>query len=409
MLADFEPLVPFDGLAFIIIFFLLDIETPKTPLVAGLKAIDWLGSITIVGGTIMFLLGLEYGGVSYPWTSAPVICLIVFGLVTIFFFFLIEWKLALYPVMPLRLFKYRSNIAALLVCFSHGSVFISGAYFLPLYFQAVFQATPILSGVYLFPYVLSMSFTSAFVGVFIKRTGLYLPPIWFGMVLLTLGFGLFVDLPNHKSSWARVIIYQIIAGLGVGPNFQAPLIALQSRVHPRDIATATATFGFIRNIATAVAVVIGGVIFQNGMAKRQDTLRAGLDRDAAEALGGGSAGASTGIVASLPPAQKDIATKAYTDSLRTVWILFIAVSAFGLACSLAIGKQKLSKIHAVQKQGLEEQERHRRERKDEDAEKRGRSSDVEKGHGSKSRDERRKSRKSLDAEKRLDGTPEVDV
>ena len=328
----------------------------------------------------MFLLGLEYGGVSYPWASATVICLIIFGLVTIVLFFLNEWKVAIYPVMPLRLFKHRSNVAALLVCFCHGAVFISGAYFLPLYFQAVFQATPIMSGVYLFPYVLSMSFTSMFVGIFIKKTGHYLPPIWFGMVFLTLGFGLFVDLPNHKGSWARVIIYQIVAGLGVGPNFQAPLIALQSLVQPRDIATATATFGFIRNMATSISVVIGGVIFQNGMKKRQDTLRASLPPNVADAIGGGSAGASTGIVAGLPPDQKDIATKAYTDSLQTMWILFIVLAGFGLVCSLAIGKQKLSKTHEVQKQGLEAQTANDKARREEDRERKERrkSGDLEK-------------------------------
>ena len=45
----------------------------------GLKAVDWLGSLTIVGGTLMLLLGLEFGGVARPWDSATVICLIVFG------------------------------------------------------------------------------------------------------------------------------------------------------------------------------------------------------------------------------------------------------------------------------------------------------------------------------------------
>jgi len=181
--------VPFDGIAFFIIMFFLDIETPKTPILAGLKAIDWLGSTTIVGGTVMFLLGLEYGGVNYPWKSATVICLIVFGLLTIGLFFVNEWKVARYPVMPLRLFKRRSNVAALLSCFCHGTVFIAGAYFLPLYFQSVYLASPILSGVYTFPFVLSLSFMSAATGVFIKKTGQYLPPIWFGMVFLTLGFG----------------------------------------------------------------------------------------------------------------------------------------------------------------------------------------------------------------------------
>ncbi|KAL8716993.1 MAG: hypothetical protein Q9225_005729 [Loekoesia sp. 1 TL-2023] len=342
----------------------LDIETPKTPLLAGLKAIDWLGSITIVGGTIMFLLGLEYGGVSYPWTSATVLCLIIFGLFTIFLFFLNEWKLAIYPVMPLRLFKYRSNVAALGVCFCHGTVFISGAYFLPLYFQAVLGASPILSGVYTFPFVLSLSFVSAAVGVIIKKTGQYLPPIWFGMFFMTLGFGLYIDLKDYPS-WSRIIIYQIIAGIGVGPNFQGPLIALQTLVKPKDIATATATFGFTRNISTSISVVIGGVIFQNGMSKRQHILAASLQPDIARLLGGGSAGAATDIVKNLPPEQKRVADRVYTEALRTMWIYYVAIAAIGLCVSLLIGKQKLSKEHEMQKQGLAGQEEERRKEEEE--------------------------------------------
>jgi len=353
--------VPFDGLAFVIILFLLDIETPKTSILAGLKAIDWLGVITITGGTVMFLLGLEYGGVTYPWSSATVICLIVFGLITIMLFFLNEWKFARYPVMPLRLFKHRSNMASLTVCFIHGMVFISGAYFLPLYFQAVLGASPILSGVYLFPFVLSLSFTSIVAGVFIKKTGQYLPPIWLGMLFMTIGFGLYIDIPATRS-WGRIFPYQIIAGLGVGPNFQAPLIALQSLVAPRDIATATATFGFLRNLATSISVVIGGVIFQNRMMAHKATLEASLGPQLASVFAGGGAGASTNIVAQLPEAQKVVVAGVYTDSLRTLWIFYVAIAAVGVAASLAIGKQKLSKSHEVHKTGLEGEERARKER-----------------------------------------------
>lgn len=353
--------VPCDGLAFAILFFFLDIETPKTPILAGLKAIDWLGSITVVGGTVMFLLGLEFGGVQYAWNSAPVLSLIIFGIVVWALFFLNEWKLAKYPVMPLRLFTRLSNIATLIVCFCHGFVFISGSYFLPLYFQAVLGASPLISGVYLFPFVLSLSFMSAAVGIFIRKTGQYLPAIWFGMAFMTLGFGLYIDLPA-RPSWPRIVAFQIIAGLGVGPNFQSPLIALQSLVAKKDIATATATFGFIRNLATSISVVVGGVVFQNSMQNRLPALQSALGPQVAQALGGGSAGANTAIVASLPPAQKAVATQAYTDSLRTMWILYVCVSAFGLLASAAIGRQTLSKTHEVTRTGLEVQERERRER-----------------------------------------------
>lgn len=354
--------MPIDAIAFGIIIVFLDIETPKTPLLAGLKAIDWLGCFTVVGGTIMFLLGLEYGGITYPWDSPIVICLIVFGLATLGLFFLNEWKFARYPIMPLRIFSHRSNIGSLVVCFSHGMVFIAAAYFLPLYFQAAFSATPILSGVYLFPYVLSLSFCSAIIGIFIKKTGQYLPGIWFGTVLMTLGSGLFIDLPSYRHSWARIIIFQILAGIGAGPLFQSPLIALQTKIHPRDIATATATFGFVRQLATSISVVLGGVIFQNGMHNRYEILRAASDDRTAAVFADGGAGASTTIVGTLRPAEKAVVTKAYTDSLQIMWIFYVCIAAVGVLASLTIRKEKLSKLHEIQKTGLAGQEEARKER-----------------------------------------------
>lgn len=244
--------LPLDGLAFLILVFFLDLHTPKTPIRQGLKAVDWLGAFTMVGGTTMLLLGLEMGGITFPWNSATIICLLIFGVVVIGIFFVIEARIAPYPLMPLDIFSKRSNLAALGTCFFHSFVFIAGSYYLPLYFQAVLGATPILSGVWLLPTALSLSFVSAFTGIYIRKTGQYLPPIWAGFIIMTLGFGLFIDF-GVGTSWAKIILYQIVAGIGVGPNFQAPLIALQSLVpvstlpcHPfcSSVVTATACRNF---------------------------------------------------------------------------------------------------------------------------------------------------------------------
>ncbi|GAB7341532.1 hypothetical protein MBLNU457_7749t1 [Dothideomycetes sp. NU457] len=375
--------LPLDGIAFAIILFFLDLETPKTPLVEGLKAIDWTGALLVVGATLMLLFGLEYGGVTYPWGSAIVICLIVFGFVTFALFFINEAKFAKYPVMPLRIFKYRSNCAALACCFLHGIVFISASYFLPLYFQASRGATPILSGVYLLPTALSLSFGSIATGIFIKKTGQYLPPIYVGFFLMTLGFGLFTNF-YANSSWAKLILYQIIAGLGVGPLFQSPLIALQTQVKPQDIATATATFGFVRNLGTAISVVIGQVVYQNQMVKQTSALRAALGDRVANALSGSGAGANVQVIDSLPPAQKNIAQAAFADSLHPMWIMYVCLSGVGLLVSILIKRKTLTKQHEVTKTGLEAEKANAAEAARLKAEKKahkkhGDDSDVEKG------------------------------
>ncbi|KAL3422194.1 major facilitator superfamily transporter [Phlyctema vagabunda] len=355
--------LPIIGVTILCLFFFLHLDNPKTPIIDGLKAIDWAGSLLIVGGTLMVLLGLEFGGITYPWGSVTVICLIVFGIVVAGLFVLNEWKFARYPVMPLRIFKHRSNIASLGVCFCHGYVFIGATYYLPLYFQAVLGATPILSGVYVLPLALSLSFMSGATGVFIKKTGKYLPAIWFGMITMCLGFGLLIDLES-RANWAKIIIFQIIAGIGIGPNFQSPLLALQTKIDPRDIATATATFGFTRNLSTSISVVIGGVVFQNEMQKKYSSLVASLGAQTAKLLSGNSAGASVGIVAALPSEQRQIARAAFFGSLRSMWIMYTAFAALGVFVSLFVGNQKLSKEHQVTKTGLAAQEANRKEKQD---------------------------------------------
>ncbi|KAI1191850.1 MFS general substrate transporter [Nemania serpens] len=344
--------LPISGVGFAILFFVLKLHNPRTPVRQGLAAIDWPGSLLIVGATLQLLFGLEFGGVTYPWKSVTVIALIVFSIVTFGVAILVERYVAEYPVIPLRLFRSRRNIVAFAICFVHGAVFISGSYYLPLYFQAVVGASPLLSGAYSLAFALPLSIVSALTGVWMKKTGQYMPAIVFGMVLLTLGFGLFIDL-GSPVNWAKLIIYQIIAGIGVGPNFQSPLIALHSGLQPRDIAAGTATFQFIRQLATSISIVISGVVFQNGMQKQYPTLLAQLGPELANKLSGGSAGANVGLVASLQGEQGRVARDAYWTSLRDMFIVLTAIAAVGLLISPLIGQRKLSKEHTEHKTGLQ--------------------------------------------------------
>lgn len=315
---------------------------------------DWLGTIAIVGATVMFLLGLSYGGVTYPWTSPIVICLIVFGIVAVAVFVLIEWKVAKYPLTPLKLFRSISNNATFGIAYIHGALFIANLYYLPLYFQSVLGATPVLSGVYLLPVAVTLCVTSSLTGLYISKTGRYRPPIYFGILVMVLGNGLYIDLQAYPS-WPRIIIYQIIAGVGIGPVFQAPLIALFSLTNPADIASAAATFFFVRDIATAMSIVFGGVIFQNRMAAQSGKITSAVPAGEAEQILAGEASGALGIIHNLPKESRDVVIDVYNSSLRAVWIFYTAFGALAILLSILISKQVLSREHKIHKTGLESQ------------------------------------------------------
>ncbi|RMJ18022.1 hypothetical protein CDV36_002278 [Fusarium kuroshium] len=350
--------LPISGVGIIVLYFVLKLHNPRTPMVDGLKALDWLGSLTVVGGTILLLLGLELGGVIYPWNSPTTICLIVFGVLMACIFVFVEAKHANYPIVPLRLFDNRSNIGAFATCFCHALIALSASYWLPLYFQGVITASSLMSGIYILPYLLATCIMSAASGFIIRLTGNYFYVISVGMMISTVGFGLFVDLPLNKN-FTKIIIYQLLAGIGVGPNYQSPLIALQNNVEPHDIGSATSTYGFIRQLASAISIVIGGVVFNNKMEAQQDKLRKALGPKLAKMLSGSSASSNVFTVAELQGEKGKVARGAFLTALKTMYIMFAVFAGLGLVASLFIKQRQMSRDHEEHKTGLQSLEKSR--------------------------------------------------
>ncbi|EON61438.1 hypothetical protein W97_00653 [Coniosporium apollinis CBS 100218] len=349
--------LPICGTTFLLLLIFLDVHNPRTGAIEGLKAIDWFGILCVLSFVLMLLLGLNFGGAIFPWNSPTVICLIVFGCFMSVLFIFSEKKLARYPLMPLALFRERSNVGSLIVAFCQGMVFIGGEYYLPLFFQSVRQMSPLHSGLLILPVTVTEAVGGMFCGIMIHRTGRYLELIWVGLTLMLIGNGMYIHL-NASSSLAEIIAFELVAGAGAGLLFEPPLIALQAFVSQDDTATATATFGFIRNLATSFSIVIGGVLFSGGMQLREPVLRdAGVSANVIEELTGGDAAANVRVVQTITDAARQLAVKqAFAWSLRNLWIFYTCVAAVGLIASLFIKKRVLSKEHTETKTGLKKAE-----------------------------------------------------
>ncbi|KAF7590498.1 hypothetical protein BBP40_002795 [Aspergillus hancockii] len=335
--------LPFQGIAFALLVFFLHVHDPRTEIIKGLMAVDWLGSIAITGSVLMLLLGLQYGGEVYPWSSAIVVCLILFGVLVCVIFVGIEWKLARYPVLPLRLFTTRPIIALFVVDPTHGFV----------------GATPIDSAVWSLPLAIPLSFFTIGTGLYMRKTGKYLYMIIAGMAISTLGTGLLIDF-GAEINWPKIIIYQLIIAVGLGPNFQAPTIALQARFPPADAGVAVSAASAIRALSAAFSIVLGGVILENRLSAQSGRLIvSGVSPTMAEAIARNGAAGSVELVAQLTPAQQNIFRLLVKDSLADMWIFFVVLSGIGLIASFLVGSEKLSDEHVEHKTGLGVEEANR--------------------------------------------------
>ena len=345
--------LPVCGITIVLLLLFLDVHNPRTKLGEGLMAIDWFGVLSILAVTLLLLLGLDFGGTTFPWDSPRVICLIVFGTLTIGFFVFCEKRLAKYPLMPLSVFMDRSNNAVILVGVANSMVSISAEYYLPLYFQSVKQASPLRSGILILPMVITEATMDIVVGILVHRRGRYREITWVGATLMTLGTGLYINLQT-ETSVASIIGFEIVGGIGIALLFQTPVIAMQNNVSQADTAAATATLSFSRNLAASLSIVLGGVVFQNSMAARHTSFAAaGLGASVLEALSGDQAAANVHIVKSIQDAvQRRVVQDAFASSIRNMFIMYTCVAAVAMLASAFIKQRHLSTEHTETQTGI---------------------------------------------------------
>ncbi|KAF3899482.1 MFS general substrate transporter [Trichophyton interdigitale] len=349
--------LPVAGTSFILLLLFLDVHNPRTPFMEGIKAVDWFGSIAIIGALSMPLLGLNFGGELFPWNSPRVICLIVSGCAMLGIFVFSQARLSKYPLMPLKLFQRKSNVACVVIGFTQLFGVQAAEFYLPLFFQSIWEASPTRSGVLILPMTITESVTGIICGLIIHRTGRYIEIIRAGTVLFALGIGLHIHF-SETSSLAEIAGIETIAGISAGMLFDPPLLALQAMVSQDDTATATATFNLHQNIGSFMATVLGGVLFQNGMRMRTQALKnAGLPETVVEQLSGDAAAANVDVIKTLSDlTQKLVVKRAFASSLRYIWILATCLAVCGAFASLLISKQVLNTEHVETETGIKKNE-----------------------------------------------------
>ena len=130
-----------------------------------LEKLDVLGFALFAPCAIQFLLALEWGGTRYAWESATIIGLFCGAAGTFCVFLVWEYRRGDSAMIPFSMVRRRIVWCSCSVTFFFmGSMMIT-SYYMPIYFQAVRNATPTMSGVYILPGILSQILFAIVAGV----------------------------------------------------------------------------------------------------------------------------------------------------------------------------------------------------------------------------------------------------
>jgi MFS family permease len=263
-------------------------------------------------------------------------------------------------MIPHSIFQNRSAVVAFTASSLQGFILWGALYYLPLYYEAVREFSPITTGIALFPETFTVAPSAIVCGFIITITGRYRWGLWAGWSISTIGSGLLCLLKVHTSTVAWIFL-NIPGGLGLGILTAAIVCTVQASATNKNLTVAVAMVVFFRAFGQAIGIAVGGVIFQNRM--HQNLHRYPELAPRAAELSQDAAALVTVIKGLDDETMKEHLKEGYTDSLRIIWASMCVVSLIGLGMSTLVEKYDLNRtlvpdLGLVEERKEDEEERH---------------------------------------------------
>ncbi|WP_017585887.1 MDR family MFS transporter [Nocardiopsis ganjiahuensis] len=307
--------------------------------------VDWLGAGLIFSAASTVIVLLSLGGTQIPWNSPAVYAMGAASVLLTVTAVLVERR-AKEPIIPTRLFRDRTFVLASAGSVTVGMMMFGLIIYMPQYLQMVHGMSPTVSGLMTLPLVASFLLTSIGSGFAISGTGRWKAYTVVGMVLCVIGFTV-LSMTRVDPGLTTVVVGQMLVGLGFGLNMQILLLATQSSLPVRDMASGTASVTFFRNLGGAMGVAAFGAVMvsrlnaelasaaaaaqeavaldtENGTDSGAEALSIGLEEAAQSAQG------SPELVHSLPGPVREVVVGAFDHAMQGVFVAGVPIAVLGL-------------------------------------------------------------------------------
>ncbi|TCD70608.1 hypothetical protein EIP91_002638 [Steccherinum ochraceum] len=338
--------LPISGAALVAVLVFVTLPTPPGTFMEKLLRIDWIGNLIIVGSTTSLIIGLTWGGVNFAWGSAQVLVPLILGILGLVAFIVYEGLVPKHPLVPWTILHNLTSLSGFLQTFFHPVVTVAVMYYLPAYYQACKDASPIRSAVLMLSMALVTSPTTIIGSVSVNVTQKYRPQLWIAWVIYVAGIGSLISI-HADSSLALSVGLTVLVAFGSGIIYTGVYYPVLAPLPVSQNAAAISFLSFLRTFAGVWGIAIGATILQNELSRRLP------DAFLAEIAAGNTGSASSSaqlaysiipIIRTLPEPLKHEVRVAFADGVSRIWIVMTALGAAGLASSFLMRDVPMQKI-----------------------------------------------------------------
>ncbi|KAL4794555.1 major facilitator superfamily domain-containing protein [Aspergillus venezuelensis] len=310
--------------------------TPQ-PALQNLKQLKIPSLAIFTGFIVCLLLALQWGGTTYPWSSARVILCLVLSGVFIAIFLEYETLRKDTATIPHSVVLKRTARLCLLYAFACSVAFNVLDYFLPLWFQSIKGSSAASSGLSLLPSIIPLSVTAISSGFILSIVGYYTPLMLLGSAVTAIGFAFLTTFTSEtgKEAW---IGWQVLLATGLGLSFSMPWTVIQLALDRNDVAMGMAGVGFSIAFGGAVSVSVAQNIFTN-------LLRNGLEgiQDVDIDVDGIIEQGATGFLDGVSSGSRDVVLDVFNGAVTRCFWMGVVAAIVGFCAAVGMDRKSVKK------------------------------------------------------------------
>jgi EmrB/QacA subfamily drug resistance transporter len=299
------------------------------PVVTRPVRIDYLGATLIIGGVSVLLVWVSLAGQQFDWVSATSALMVVGGLAIIAAALYVEARVAVEPIIPLRLFRDRTTALATAASVLIGVSMFGATVYLSEYFQNARGMSPTEAGLMSICLVGGLLVSSIVTGRIITETGLWKRWLVGGMVLVVVGITLLGTI-DSATPLVEVGAFMAVLGLGLGATMQNLVLAVQNNTAQADMGAASSVVAFFRSMGGSIGVSALGALLSHQVTQKVTDGLAAM---------GITAGHSTGSIpdlGALPAPVRALYESAFGEASGHLFLAAAPFALLALVCVLFI-------------------------------------------------------------------------